>query len=885
MAISVSPEAGAGVPPHSEEAEASVIGAILLTDQAFDLVQVEVGLRSTDFYRLRHQLIYEAMTGLTDKPMPEAIDALTVCEQLKSMGKLEEAGGDAYVHSLPTTVPSVGNVLEYARIVKGHSMRRRLLAATHEIQGRIFADGGDPRELVDQAEQLLFRVGHEEGSGELKSIEEILDVEVDKLELLSREGADITGTPSGFLDIDNITGGFQPGNLIVLAARPSMGKSALVTNIAENAAFDGARPVAIFSLEMSETELAQRFIASQARISGDDLRKGRVKGDRWGKVMRAVESMSAAPLYVDDSSDIGIAEVRAKARRLHARQPLGLLIVDYLQLMRPDGRTDNRVEQIGQISRGLKILARELDIPVIAVSQLSRAVEQRPDKKPLLSDLRESGCISGDSRVYLPESGEYRGIADLVGESGFKVLAVDPTTWKLEPRTVTNVFATGQKPISKLTTQLGREIKATANHRFLTVDGWRRLDELGPGDAIALPRSLPATSAATMSDAELGLLGHLIGDGCTLPRHSIQYATREPELAEEVARLATTVFGDAVDPRIAPERNWYQVYLSASRHLTHRVRNPIAAWLDELGAFGLRSHEKRVPAKVMGQPPSSIAVFLRHLWATDGCIWMGEGERPQPAIYYSTSSPELARDVQSLLLRIGINARRYHVTAGTARTKAQFHVRVSGAIDMKSFVDLVGGVGAARVARANAIACHLGGRSANTNRDTLPRTVWRSVVAPAMSTAGVTTRQLQASLGQSYCGSSLYRSGLSRDRARRVAEAVCSRDLERLAESDIYWDRINSIEAAGTEDVFDLTVEGLHNFVTEDIVVHNSIEQDADVVMFVYRDEYYNKEESERPGEADILIAKHRNGPVTDVVLTFQGRYPKFLNFRRPDAP
>ncbi len=884
MAISVPPEAGAGVPPHSEEAEASVIGAVLLTDQAFDLVQVEVGLRSTDFYRLRHQLIYEAMSGLTDKPAPEAIDALTVCEQLKSMGKLEEAGGESYVHALPTTVPSVGNVLDYARIVKGHSMRRRLLAATHEIQGRIFGDGGDPRELVDQAEQLLFRVGHEEGSGELKSIEEILDVELDKLELLSREGADITGTPSGFLDIDNITGGFQPGNLIVLAARPSMGKSALVTNIAENAAVDEARPVAIFSLEMSETELAQRFIASQARISGDELRKGRVKDDRWTKVVRAAQKISSAPLYVDDSSDIGIAEIRAKARRLHARQPLGLLIVDYLQLMRPDGRTDNRVEQIGQISRGLKILARELEVPVIAVSQLSRAVEQRPDKKPLLSDLRESGCITGDSRVYLPASGEYRRIADLVGSSGFEVLALDPTSWKLEPRKVTNVFPTGQKPVHQLTTQLGREIKATANHRFLTVSGWRRLDELTAGDAIALPRSLPDTDVATMSDSELGLLGHLIGDGCTLPRHAIQYTTRELDLAEEVVRLASNVFGESIAPRIKRERNWYQVYLSSERRLTHRVRNPVSAWLGELGAFGLRSHEKRVPARVMSQQRRSIALFLRHLWATDGCVWMGSGKRPQPAIYYGTSSQGLARDVQSLLLRVGINARRYCLKAATADTKPQYHVRVSGRADMKLFVETVGAVGKARVARANAIACHLDRHVANTNRDTIPKTVWRSVVTPAMSTAGVTTRQLQASLGQSYCGSSLYRSGIGRDRARRVADAVCSRDLERLAQSDVYWDRIGSIEPNGTQEVYDLTVEGLHNFVAEDIVVHNSIEQDADVVMFVYRDEYYNKEESERPGEADILIAKHRNGPVTDVVLTFQGRYPKFLNFRRPDA-
>ncbi|MEJ7750094.1 MAG: replicative DNA helicase [Thermoleophilaceae bacterium] len=390
------------LPPQNHEAEASVLGTILLTEHALDNVQIEVGLRPRDFYRPRHSLIFTAMHELKEKAEPEAIDALTVCEQLKRMGSLEEAGGDDYVHSLPTVVPSIGNVLDYARIVKGHSMRRRLLDVTREIQGRVLSTEADPHELIDQAEHLLFQVGHEEGSGELRSIEEILSHELDKLERLSREGADITGTRSGFTDIDEVTGGFQPGNLIVLAARPSMGKSALVTNMAENAAIDYGRPVAIFSLEMSETEIAQRFVASQAKIDGDDLRKGRVKPTNWPKVLNAAEKIAASPIYIDDSSDIGIAEIRAKARRLHAKQDgLGLLIVDYLQLMRPDGSADSRVEQIGQMSRGLKILARELDIPVIAVSQLSRAVEQRPDKRPMLSDLRESGSIEQDADVVM----------------------------------------------------------------------------------------------------------------------------------------------------------------------------------------------------------------------------------------------------------------------------------------------------------------------------------------------------------------------------------------------------------------------------------------------------------------------------------------------------
>ena len=254
----------------------------------------------------------------------------------------------------------------------------------------------------------------------MRRLDDLLHEEIDKLEELSKRDVGLTGTPSGFTDLDNLTGGFQPGNLIVLAARPSMGKSSLATNIAENAAVGHGSPVALFSLEMSETELAHRFIASQAKVSSDELRKGRVKGDRWPKVLKAVEKLAKAPLYVDDSSDIGILEIRAKARRLHAKHELGLIIVDYLQLLRPEGRSDaSRVEQVGQMSRGLKILARELGIPVIAVSQLSRAVESRNPPIPMLSDLRESGQVEQDADVvmFVYRDEYYNSDSDRLGEA------------------------------------------------------------------------------------------------------------------------------------------------------------------------------------------------------------------------------------------------------------------------------------------------------------------------------------------------------------------------------------------------------------------------------------------------------------------------------------
>src|ERR687895_96297 len=401
MAISIPPDASGKLPPQNLEADTSVLGAILLTEQALDGILIDVRLKPEDFYRERHRLIFRAMIRLKEKADPEPIDVVTVSEDLERSGELEEAGGAAYVHSLPALVPVAGNARHYAKIVKHEALLRRLLDTSRRIQEEVFTHPGTASELVEKAEADLYKVAHEDRTGDLRSIEDVLHDELDKLEKVSREGISLTGTPSGFKDLDDLTGGFQPGNLIVLAARPSMGKSALVTNMAENASVKYGRPVAIFSLEMAETELAQRFIASQAKINGDDLRKGRVKPDRWPKVMQATETLAAAPLYVDDSSDLGILELRAKTRRLHSRTPLGLVVVDYLQLMRPEDTSVSRVEQIGQISRGLKILARELDIPVIAVSQLSRAVEARPDKKPMLSDLRESGQIEQDADLVM----------------------------------------------------------------------------------------------------------------------------------------------------------------------------------------------------------------------------------------------------------------------------------------------------------------------------------------------------------------------------------------------------------------------------------------------------------------------------------------------------
>jgi replicative DNA helicase len=414
-------------PPHSLDAEQSVLGAILLSDRTLYALVIDEGLQPEDFYRERHKAIYESILELYAENEP--IDVLTVTEHLRSAGKLDDVGGPQAVDALAGSVPAAGNARRYAQIVREHALMRRLLQTTYEIQAQVLNNSALPRDIVEGAERAMFEVAHDERTKDFRNVGDVLHDEIDKWQKLAAGTTSMTGTPSGFSDLDEITGGFQPGNLIIIAARPSMGKSALVTNMAENVALHKTdpRPVALFSLEMSEAELAQRFIASQASIKGDDLRKGRIKEERkWKRVLDTAEHYSRAPLYLDDSSDIGILEIRAKARRLHAQAQskggLGLIIVDYLQLMRPDGRTESRVEQVGQMSRGLKILARELNVPVIALSQLSRGVESRTDKRPLLSDLRESGQIEQDADLvmfiyrdeYYNENTDRPGEADLL---------------------------------------------------------------------------------------------------------------------------------------------------------------------------------------------------------------------------------------------------------------------------------------------------------------------------------------------------------------------------------------------------------------------------------------------------------------------------------------
>src|SRR5438270_3194721 len=568
------------------EAECGVLGSIIIDPEA--IVQVSDFLHSDDFYRDAHRTIYDVILQLFEEREPA--DFITICDELERRNKLEEVGGASYITSLINQVPTSGNVEYYGRIVERTAILRRLIHAAGQIAA-IAYESNDAEAALEKAEQLIFAISQRHAHSDFAHISEILADYMNKLEQLHERRGTIVGVPTGFTDLDRLTGGLQKSDLIVLAARPGIGKSSLALSLAHNTAVKYQNSIALFSLEMSKEQLAQRLLSIDALIDKQRLPTGWIEEDEWERIVYAMGTLSEANIWIDDTASISTMEMRSKARRLQAEHGIDLIIVDYLQLMQASvggKRNENRVQEISEISRSLKGLARELNLPILALAQLSRAVESRQSKVPQLSDLRESGSIEQDSPVYLPDTGNYCPIEQLVGQKEFRVLALNTDTWQLEPRAVSNAFSTGSKPIYRLTTRLGRTIRATANHKFLTMQGWQRLDAFSQSERIALPRILPGPMQATMSDNELALLGHLIGDGCTLPRHAIQYTTHELELAEIVAGLANAVFGDAVVPRIHQERDWYQVYLAANQRLTHGVRNPITEWISKMGVFGLR---------------------------------------------------------------------------------------------------------------------------------------------------------------------------------------------------------------------------------------------------------------------------------------------------------
>jgi replicative DNA helicase len=837
------PAASGRIPPHNLQAEESVLGAILLSRDALGAV-IEAGLRYDDFYKPAHQHIFDVAVAVSQSGGP--VDTITVAEELSRLGLLEQAGGVEALHALQNATPAISNAASYARIVQDAAMLRRLILVAADISEIGYSRPDNVDDALDEAESRVFRVADRRVVDSYRDIGELMKLAVDRIEENFARGDTITGIATGYNDLDELLSGLQPSTLNIIGARPSMGKTAMGLGIATHVAKHSGRPVLVFSLEMGHVELTQRILSSEAEVDSQKIRNGRLSEADWAKIGRAIGRLEV-PLFLDDNPRVTVMEIRAKARRLRMQHgDLGLILVDYLQLMSGGGNAENRQLEVSEISRNLKILARELEVPIVALSQLSRNLESRSDKHPMLSDLRESGCLTAGTRLLRADTNAEVTLGELVdrGIRDVPVWSLDDR-FRLVPATLTHAFSSGVKPVFRMRLASGRTIEATSSHRFRTVDGWVQLDELGVGSRIAVPRRLDRPDMLTPMDPdEIVLLAHLLGDGCVLPRQPIHYTSAD----EENLR--------AVDD---------------------------AAWR-RFGIHGCRSWAKFVPDCVFSLPAEQIALFLRHLWATDGSLTLAGpstangSSAPPVRLYYGSSSRRLVDGVQQLLLRLGIQSRISTVIKGDHRPG--YHLRIDGADSQRVYLERVGVHGERGRLVPEALR-RLHGIVSNPDVDTIPAAV-RSTIISALSRAGMTHRHLASAIGEDYCGSYLLGStrrprSSSRERLERIASAVESKALMDLAASDVLWDRVVAIEPLGVQPVFDATVRSTHNFIANGVVAHNSLEQDADVVIFLYRDEVYNKESPDR-GAADVIVAKHRAGPTGAMRLVFRGQYARFDN-------
>ena len=388
------------VPPNSIEAEQSLIGGLMKDAQAWDRIADVVS--ADDFYRKDHRLIFAAIARLADDSSP--CDVVTLSEVLENRGELDQAGGFEYLAMLANETPGAANARAYAKILREYATLRDLINAGNVIAGNAFTtDGKSAADILDEAERVVFQIAERGSRGKqgFKSLKEILPATVDRIDLLHQSDGDITGVSTGYHEFDKLTAGLQKGDLVIVAGRPSMGKTTLAINIAENAAIGSKVPTAIFSMEMPSEQLAFRMISSLGRVDQTHLRTGRFPDEDWSRINTAVQLMSEAPIFIDDTAGLSPTEIRARSRRLKREHGLGLIVIDYLQLMQVPGNKENRATEISEISRSLKALAKELEVPVIALSQLNRGVEQRTDKRPVMSDLRESGAIEQDADIIV----------------------------------------------------------------------------------------------------------------------------------------------------------------------------------------------------------------------------------------------------------------------------------------------------------------------------------------------------------------------------------------------------------------------------------------------------------------------------------------------------
>jgi replicative DNA helicase len=603
----------------------------------------------------------------------------------------------------------------------------------------------------------------------------------------------IPSVPVRCVEVDNVEHLYLAGRSCIPTHNSTLG-----LDISRTAAIRHQLTTVMFSLEMSRNEITMRLLSAEGRVPLHHMRSGQMTDDDWNRIARRTGEVSSAPLFIDDSPNMTMMEIRAKCRRLKQRHDLRLVVIDYLQLMTSGKKVESRQQEVAEFSRALKLLAKELGLPVVAISQLNRSAEQRQDKKPMLADLRESGCVTAGTRVLRADTGAEVPIGELMasGERNVPVWALDESLRYVQ-RTLTHAFPSGRRAAFRVGLASGRAVEATANHRFLTYGGWCPLADLGVGSRVAVARHVPAPASTTpWPDGEVITMAHRVGGGSSLP------------------------------------------------------------------------------SALFSLPKKQIAVFLRHLWATRHATVTIDRSGRGGRISYASTSRAVLRGIAGLLLRFGIST-RMRPPGGDGPSQRLYTLDVAGRDEQVRFLREIGSHGA-RGRQCAQLLTVLSSASPNPSIDTIPTQLWARVRA-VMADAGMPRRKVAATTSIHVRESTGWKAGPSGERLGRVAAVLEHADLEMYATNDVLWDSITSIEPVGEHDVYDATVLGLHNFVGNGIALHNSIEQDADMVILLHREDAYEKE-SPRAGEADFIVAKHRNGPTATITVAFQGHYSRFVD-------
>lgn len=767
----------ARIPPHDLDAEESLLGAMLLSSDAISQAVEICG--AGDFYKPAHGHIFQAIVSLFERGQPA--DLVTAADELRRTGMIEAVGDPSILLSLPANTPHIGNAVHYARIVEEHALLRRMVGVGADITDIGYAAPDDVIAAVDEAESMVFELSQRRTTESIAALRSLLGPSLERIEELGQRGGQVTGVATGYVQVDEILAGLQPQSLTIIGARPAMGKTSFAMGLLAHVGIALHRPALLFSLEMGHLELTQRLLASEARVDAQRLRTGHLHDRDWERLGVAVSRLDDSRIFIDDNPNLTVMDIRARARRLKRSEgDLGVVIVDYLQLMTGRNKAENRQVEVAEISRGLKILAREIECPVVALSQLSRNLEARQDKRPMLSDLRESGCMPADTALLRADTGEQVTIGELV------LTQEQPLVWSMDrerrlvPRRLLRAFPSGVRPVCRLQLRSGLELEATDNHPFFSPCGWRALGDLRVGDTIAVPARVPEPEGVTPWDPdELILLARLLTQGKVVP--VVRCTASDPADRDALAQAARRRFG--IEARARPSGGAWEMEFPSPYGLTRGRRHPMRRWLESLGIGGA-ARPCALPESLFRAPDDQLALFLRQVWQVAGSI----GEDGATC---RVRGRELAEGLQRLLLRLALRSR----------------------------VDV--------------------------DRKTGEETWWNVEVAEIDDPP-----RLFAGGGE--------------------ARAV-----------DVGWDEIGAITLVGEKPTFDATVEGTHNFVANGVVAHNSLEQDADVVLFIFREEQYEPDlPNDRRGLAEIIVAKHRNGPTGFAHLVFLNQYARFDNMR-----